>query len=47
MGLVQETPYGEQTMTNIQGKPLKICMCSVAKKVGFKEGLDWLEKQIP
>lgn len=47
MGLTEQTPYGEQVSTHVGQKPLKVCMCSVAKKIGFKEGLDWLEKQIP
>lgn len=47
MGLTEQTPYGERTLEHIAGKPLKVCMCSIAKKVGYAEGLEWLETKIP
>lgn len=46
-GLVQQTPFGQEPINNVNGKPIKLLMCSIAKKFGFKEGFEWLEKVIP
>lgn len=46
LGLVDQSNYGNRVMESYNGKPIKVCMCSIAKKMGFKPGLEWLEKQI-
>lgn len=47
MGLTEQTAYGEQMMKDIKGHSLKVCMCTMKKKTGFKEGFEWLENQLP
>jgi hypothetical protein len=47
MGLTEQTPYGEQLVKQIKNHPLKVCMCTMQKKTGFKEGFEWLEHQLP
>lgn len=47
MALTETTPYGEQLVKAIKGHKLKVCMCTMQKKTGFKEGFEWLEKEIP
>ena len=48
MGLlhVHETPDEDQITSTIGGKPLKVSMCSLYKKIRLKEGFNWLEKHI-
>ena len=46
-GLINQTPYGMEPVNSIQGKPIKLLMCAIAKKFGFMEGFEWLEKVIP
>lgn len=47
MGLTEQTPYGEHLVKQIKTHPLKVCMCTMQKKTGFKEGFEWLENQLP
>ena len=42
LGLATESSFGVQKLDNIGGKSVEVFMCSIFKRIGFKEGLEWL-----
>ena len=44
MGLANKTQFGLQKTQEIDGRPIDVFMCSVAKKTGYAEGFRWLGK---
>ena len=46
LGLATQSNFGVQKLDNIGGKTIEVFMCSVARKMGFKEGLDWLTQKL-
>ena len=42
LGLATESSFGVQKLDNKGGKSVEVFMCSVFKRIGFKEGLEWL-----
>lgn len=45
-GLLTQTQFGSQNVEELHGRPVKLFMCSIVKKTGIKEALDWLTKKI-
>lgn len=45
-GLLTQTQFGSQNVEVLHGRPVKLFMCSIVKKTGIKEALDWLTKKI-
>jgi len=45
-GLVAKTTFGFQKIEKLNNKPVELFMCSVVKKTGFVDGLDWLTGKI-
>ena len=46
LGLATESSFGVQKLDNIGGKSVEVFMCSVFKRMGFKEGLEWLTMKL-
>ena len=46
LGLATESSFGVQKLDNIAGKSVEVFMCSVFKRIGFKEGLEWLTMKL-
>ena len=46
LGLATESSFGVQKLDNIGGKSVEVFMCSVFKRIGFKEGLEWLTMKL-
>ena len=46
LGLATQSSFGVQKLDNIGGKSVEVYMCSIFKRVGFKEGLEWLTEQL-
>ena len=46
LGLATQSSFGVQKLDNIGGKSVEVFMCSVFKRVGFKEGLEWLTEKL-
>jgi GTP-binding protein SAR1 len=44
MGLATKTQFGTQKINEIDGRPVEVFMCSVAKKMGYAEGFRWLSQ---
>lgn len=44
--LKQQSSFGTQILTELNGKPVKVCMGSVVRKTGIKEMFDWLTTKI-
>ena len=45
-GLVAKTTFGFQKIDKLNNKPVELFMCSVVKRRGFVDGLDWLTNKI-
>ena len=45
-GLKMQSSFGTQILTELEGKPVKLFMCSVVKKTGIKESFDWLTTKL-
>jgi GTP-binding protein SAR1 len=43
-GLGTKSQWGSEKINEIDGRPIDIFMCSVAKKTGYAEGFRWLSK---
>jgi len=43
-GLGSKSAWGSEKISEIDGRPIEIFMCSVAKKTGYAEGFRWLSK---
>lgn len=41
-----QSSFGTQILTELEGKPVKLFMCSVVKKTGIKEAFDWLTTKL-
>jgi len=44
LGLTSKTTWGVEKRTEIDGRPIEVFMCSVAKKTGYAEGFRWLSQ---
>lgn len=44
--LKQQSSFGTQILTELNGKPVKVFMGSVVRKTGIKEMFDWLTTKI-
>lgn len=42
LGLASKTQFGVQKLSSVDGRPMEVFMCSVAKKMGYAEGFRWL-----
>ncbi|KAL4429469.1 hypothetical protein ABPG74_001314 [Tetrahymena malaccensis] len=43
-GLANSSQIGIEKITEIDGRPIELFMCSVSKKMGYAEGFQWLSK---
>jgi len=41
-GLATKTTWGVEKIKEIDGRPINLFMCSVAKKAGYAEGFRWV-----
>ena len=41
-GLAQKTTWGVEKLDQIDGRPINVFMCSVAKKAGYAEAFKWV-----
>jgi GTP-binding protein SAR1 len=44
LGLTSKTSWGQEKVTELDGRPVEVFMCSVAKKTGYAEGFRWLSQ---
>ena len=42
LGLSSKSSWGTEKISEIDGRPIEVFMCSVAKKTGYAEGFKWL-----
>ena len=45
-GLRLKTNFGTQEVEELEGKPVKLFMCSVVKKTGIQEAFQWLTTKL-
>ncbi|KAL4472889.1 hypothetical protein ABPG72_020623 [Tetrahymena utriculariae] len=43
-GLANSSQIGIEKITEIDGRPIELFMCSVSKKIGYADGFQWLSK---
>ena len=41
-GLSTKSAWGSEPVKEIDGRPINVFMCSVAKKVGYAEAFRWI-----
>ena len=46
IGLATQSSFGVQKLDNVGGKNIGVFMCSVFKRMGFKEGFEWLTEKL-
>ena len=44
LGLSSKTSFGSEKVSEIDGRPIEVFMCSVSKKMGYAEGFRWLSQ---
>mmetsp|Transcript_45212 Transcript_45212/g.62867 ORF Transcript_45212/g.62867 Transcript_45212/m.62867 type:complete len:193 (+) Transcript_45212:112-690(+) len=44
--LLSKTSWGQDKVSEIDGRPIEVFMCSVAKKAGYAEGFKWLSQYL-
>ncbi|EGR27351.1 small gtp-binding protein, putative [Ichthyophthirius multifiliis] len=43
-GLANKTQFGIEKVTELDGRQVELFMCSVAKKIGYADGFQWISK---
>jgi len=44
LGLASKNSWGTEKLSDLDGRPIEVFMCSVAKKTGYAEGFRWLSQ---